>query len=497
MVGAVAAGAPSAANFATIRATSLRGWQHRYIRWLRLTDVVVVAGVVLLSQLLRFGSVRTTSSLSGFSYIDYTAVSVVIATAWAIALGVYRTRSTSVIGAGLEEYRRVWTATLVVFGVVAVLSTLFRLDIARGYLAIAFPLGLLALSTNRLAARRYVGARRLNGEFMCSVLAVGNLISVKAFAKSLSRRPTDGYRVVGACVPGITSGNAINIPSVGDIPVFPNDGDMKSAISASGADTVALTSGNLSPEELQELSWELEKLDVDLVVSPGMADIAGPRLTIQPAGGVALIHVDKPQYSGAKQLQKRMFDTAFSILVLLAASPVLLIAAIAVKMTSTGPVFYRSVRIGLDGESFNMIKFRSMVDGADRKVAELSSLNEGCGVLFKIREDPRVTPVGRFLRRYSIDELPQFINVIRGEMSVVGPRPPLPSEAESYDNKVRRRLLVRPGITGLWQVSGRSDLSWEDSVRLDLSYVANWSMMSDLVIVVGTLRAVLRGAGAY
>jgi exopolysaccharide biosynthesis polyprenyl glycosylphosphotransferase len=299
------------------------------------------------------------------------------------------------------------------------------------------------------------------------------------------------------CVPGITGSNTVSVASVGQIPVFPNDGDIASAIAACSADTVALTSGNLSSEELQELSWELEKLDVNLVVSPGMVDIAGPRLTIRPAGGVALIHVDKPQYSGAKQLQKRMFDTCFSLFVLLVVSPLLLAAAIAVKLTSAGPVFYRSVRVGLDGEPFHMIKFRSMVDGADRKVAELASLNEGCGVLFKIRQDPRVTPVGRFLRRYSIDELPQFINVLRGEMSVVGPRPPLPSEAESYDKKVRRRLLVRPGITGLWQVSGRSDLSWEDSVRLDISYVENWAMMSDVLIVVGTVRAVLRGSGAY
>ena len=497
MFEAVAAGGPPVADFATTSTSPLRGWQRQYIQWLRLTDVAVVAGVVVFAQLLRFGSVRTTSSLTGLSYVDYGVVSIVIATGWAIALAAYRTRSTSVIGAGLEEYRRVWTATLVVFGVVAVVSTLFKLDVARGYLAIAFPLGLLALSANRWAVRRYVGARRLDGEFMCSVLAVGNLNSVKAFAKSLARQPADGYRVVGACVPGITSSDTISIPSAGDIPVFRNDGDMASAIAASGADTVALTSGNLSADELQELSWELEKLDVHLVVSPGMADIAGPRLTIQPAGGVALIHVDKPQYNGAKHFQKRLFDAGFSTLVLLGVSPILLLAAIAIKMTSVGPVFYRSVRIGLDGEPFYMIKFRSMVDGADSKVSELASLNEGCGVLFKIRQDPRVTPVGRFLRRYSIDELPQFLNVLRGEMSVVGPRPPLPSEAESYDSKVRRRFLVRPGITGLWQVSGRSDLSWEDSVRLDLSYVANWSMMSDLLLVVGTVRAVFRGSGAY
>lgn len=490
-------GAPEVADIAIIETGTQQSWPARYGKWLRWTDVAVIIAVVVFAQLLRFGSVNSgTVSLGGFSSIDFVVVSAVIAAGWVIALAAYRTRSASVIGTGIEEYRRVWTATLVVFGIVAVVSTLFKLDIARGYLAVAFPVGLLALSANRWAARKYVGSRRLDGEYMSSVLAVGTMPSVKAFASSLANSPTDGFRVVGACVPGI-SGSSVNIRLLGDIPVFHNNGDIPAAVAAVGADTVALTSGNLSSEELQELSWQLEKLNVNLVVSPGMVDIAGPRLTIQPAGGMALIHVDKPQYSGAKQLQKRLFDIAFSLFVLTMVSPVLLVAAIAVKMTSAGPVFYRATRIGLDGEPFKMIKFRSMVDGADRKVAELASLNEGCGVLFKIRQDPRVTPVGRFLRRYSIDELPQFINVLRGEMSVVGPRPPLPSEVERYDSKVRRRLLVRPGITGLWQVSGRSDLSWEESVRLDLSYVGNWSMLSDILIVMGTLRAVAKGSGAY
>jgi exopolysaccharide biosynthesis polyprenyl glycosylphosphotransferase len=211
-----------------------------------------------------------------------------------------------------------------------------------------------------------------------------------------------------------------------------------------------------------------------------------------------LIHVDKPQYQGAKRFQKRAFDICFSLLALLAASPIMFVAAVAVKLTSRGPVFYRAERIGLDGVPFQMIKFRSMVVDADRRLAEVAALNESVGgVLFKVREDPRITKVGRLLRRYSIDELPQFINVVRGEMSVVGPRPPLRSEVETYDHRVRRRLLVRPGITGLWQVSGRSDLCWDDSVRLDLSYVENWSMLSDLAIAAKTVGAIFGGSGAY
>lgn len=219
---------------------------------------------------------------------------------------------------------------------------------------------------------------------------------------------------------------------------------------------------------------------------------------MRPVAGLPLIHVEKPQYHGAKRFQKRLFDTIFSGMVLLLGLPVLVAIAVAIKLTSRGPIFYRQERIGLDGEPFEMIKFRTMVDGADKMLSQLIELNESDGgVLFKMRSDPRITPVGRFLRKYSLDELPQFINVFKRDMSVVGPRPPLANEVKSYDDYARRRLLVRPGITGLWQVSGRSDLNWEDSVRLDLFYVENWSMISDFMIAVKTVKAVLSHRGAY
>ncbi len=474
----------------------LRSWQHQYSLWLRLSDAATVIVVLALAQALRFGNV-TSGSLSQYSYIAYLFVSVSIGAGWAAALAIYRTRSPRVIGAGLEEYQRVWTATLSLFGGIAVVSTLLKLDIARGYLAIAFPLGLAALTLNRWIARQYVTARRRNGKYMNSVLAVGQLESVRSLAQSLARSPTDGYTVVGVCAPGPGRRESVTIPSVGEIPAYPYGEDLAAVIASSGADTVALTSGHFGPDEIRDLSWQLEKLDVELIVSPGMVDVSSPRLTVRPVGGLLLINIDRPQYDGAKRLQKRAFDVAFSFLVLLVASPVLLFAALAVKMNSRGPVFYCAERIGLDSKPFQMIKFRTMVVDADRRLADVAHLNEGGGVLFKIRKDPRVTPVGRFLRRYSVDELPQFINVLLGQMSVVGPRPPLRSEVESYNDRVRRRLLVRPGITGLWQVSGRSDLSWEDSVRLDLSYVENWSMLSDLAIAAKTFNAVLRGSGAY
>ncbi|MGQ9409792.1 sugar transferase [Mycolicibacterium gilvum] len=474
------------------RNSTLRTWQQGYVSWLRISDAAVVAVAVFTSLLLRFGPAPEES------WTPYVAVSVLIVAGWLACLAIFRSRTPSVLGVGTEEYRRVWTATLTTFGCVAVVSSLLKFDIARGYLAIALPLGLVLLSVNRKLARRYIVRKRRAGQFANRVLAVGSPAAVRSFESGLSRQSDYGYAVVDSRSPdevrhdlGIARALAASSPGGN------RHSALALAVAACRADTVALVSGDLTPDEFRDLSWELERLDVDLVVSPGMADISGPRLTFRTAGGLPIIHVDKPQYRGAKQFQKRAFDVCLATLVLIAASPVLIATAIAIKLESRGPVFYLAERIGLDSKPFQMIKFRSMVHDADTRIAELSALNEGHGVLFKLRQDPRVTRVGKFIRRYSIDELPQFINVLRGEMSVVGPRPPLRREVDQYDGKVRRRLLVRPGITGLWQISGRSDLSWEDSVRLDLSYVENWSMIADLAISVGTVRAVTRGTGAY
>lgn len=426
-------------------------------------------------------------------------LSVIFGFMWLGLLTAYRSRSPRVVGAGMEEYRRVLSATLSTIGVVAVTLMIFRPEYARGYLALAFPLGLVFLMLGRTGCRRVLNFYRRRGRCVTSVLAVGNPVAVKSLVQSLDRTWWYGYSVVGVCLTGRPGGGTLEVPGVGALPVLGDEGQVEEAIAKVGADTVALTATeHLGPEGVRELSWELDRLGVDLVVSPGMVDVAGPRLTMRPVAGLPLIHVEKPQYSGTKKLQKRAFDVCVAVTVLLMAFPLLLVSALAIKLTSRGPVFYLSERIGLDGKSFRMIKLRTMVADADTMVASLADKNEmDGGVLFKIRQDPRVTPIGRILRRYSVDELPQFINVLKKEMSVVGPRPPLPSEADSYTDQVRRRLLVLPGITGLWQVSGRSDLSWDDSVRLDLSYVENWSISGDLVIAFKTVRTVLGGVGAY
>ena len=474
-------------------------WQGQYARWLLITDLLAVASTVGIAHWLRFGHNSDEAYLGILRNITYTEISAAIVILWMSALSVNHSRSRRIIGSGVEEYRRVWWATISVFGGVAIISMLFKLEIARGYLMIALPAGILMLFTSRWMARRVViRARKGLGKCITRLLVVGSPRAIRDLTLALSREPWSGYDIVGACIPGGFSRTNIGVPGIGTIPVFGDETAVAAAVGASDSHAVAVAATDqFHGKGLRDLSWELESLDIDLLVAPGVIDIAGPRLHMRPVAGLPLIHVEKPRYHGAKRFQKRGFDFAFSGTALLCGLPLLVMIAIGIKLSSTGPVFYRQQRIGLDGKPFEMIKFRTMVVGADAMVADLADLNEGRGVLFKIRKDPRVTPIGRVLRKYSLDELPQFVNVLMGHMSVVGPRPPLGAEVATYDDDTMRRLLVRPGITGLWQVSGRSDLSWEDSVRLDLFYVENWSMMADLLIALKTLRVVLNHSGAY
>ncbi|TDO08276.1 Undecaprenyl-phosphate galactose phosphotransferase WbaP/exopolysaccharide biosynthesis polyprenyl glycosylphosphotransferase [Mycobacterium sp. BK086] len=476
----------------------LPAWQQSYSRRLGAVDLIGVILSVGLAQWLRFGALPENDL--GYRYSNYLLVSVAIAVLWMLALSINHSRSPRIIGSGAEEYRRVWVGTAAVFGGIAIISMLFKLEIARGYLVIALPAGIVFLGLGRWVARRIVvRARQKYGRCITRVVVVGSAPAVRDLSRSLAREEWSEYEVVGACISGPLNRTELTVPGVGTIPTFGDETNVVGAVTATNSHAVAITATErLDGRGIRNLSWELEKLNIDLLVAPGVVDVAGPRLQMRPVAGLPLIHVEKPQYHGAKRFQKRLFDIVFSSTVLLFGLPVLVALALAIKLTSKGPIFYRQERIGLDGEPFEMIKFRTMVDGADKMRAELAELNESeGGVLFKMRSDPRITPVGRFLRKYSLDELPQFINVFKRDMSVVGPRPPLAGEVKSYDDYAKRRLLVRPGITGLWQVSGRSDLSWEDSVRLDLFYVENWSMISDLLIAVKTLRAVLGHSGAY
>lgn len=482
--------APTAAAGLTPRAV----WERRYAKRLVITDAVVICAAVLLAQYVRFGNQDEQAIAT------VTSFSVMFIILWLAMLAASRSRSPRIIGSGVEEYRRIVGASFWTFGAIAIGALILNANVARGYFAIAFPIGLVGLLAARHEWRRRVTKQRVAGTVRTAVLAIGDHRGVATLAEELMRNRGFGYDIVGVGIPGYGPCRDEFMTVHGrQIPILGDEVCALEALEDCGADTVAVTGTEyFGASGLRQLTWQLEALNVDLVITPGLMDVAGGRLTLRPVAGFPLVHVERPQYHGAKRLQKKLFDVSFALLALTVMSPVLLLVAVAIKLTSRGPVFYSAERIGLNGKPFNMLKFRSMVENAEIMLPDLCALNEiDGGVLFKIRNDPRVTPVGRIIRRFSIDELPQFINVLKCEMSVVGPRPPLRREVESYDAEVMRRLLVTPGVTGLWQVNGRSTLSWEDSVRLDLSYIENWSTVGDLLIICKTVKAVLSSEGAF
>ncbi|MFD5176792.1 sugar transferase [Nocardia sp. NPDC058379] len=478
-----------------LRRTQRENWQVAYLQRLAATDVVAVFAAVAAAQILRFDGPAAPPLAWPLPYeVGYSVVSLALAAGWLALL--HGTRTPQVIGSGSEEFRRLVSATMRLFGVLAILALLLRVEVARGYLAIALPAGLFALIVGRVVWRLRLRRWRAQGRCHTAVLVVGSPEAAQAMAGAFTDDPGSGYRIVGVCVPA--GAGDPRFATVDGPSVLGDDRSVLEAVRRSGADSVAVAATeHLGPVELRRMAWELDPLGVDLIVAPGVVDIAGVRLTNRIVAGMPMLHIDGPRYDHAKSSRKALFDFCFAATVLLLIAPMLVAIAIAVRTTSAGPVFYLSERIGRDGIPFRMIKFRSMLVGADRAVDALIESNGGNPVFFKVKDDPRVTPVGRFLRKYSLDELPQFFNVLRGDMSVVGPRPQVQREVDSYDGEMRRRLLVKPGVTGLWQVSGRSDLSPEDSVRLDLSYVENWSMVLDLVLIGRTIGAVTRGDGAY
>lgn len=475
----------TALNMPTVETPEVRpnqGWRQSIARWLTLSDTVVVALVVFITQYFWLGFQPE------FGEVPYWVISLLIVLAWSWALGLNDSRSYRILGMGGTEYVRVISASLRLFGVIAIIAYLAKADIARGLLLLSLPIGIIALVFSRFCWRLWLLRRRARGHFAARVVLVGTARSVKRLAAELRRAPQSGLIVVAACLPpGQKLAASVGFPVLGDTE------DVVSVLRKTNADTVAITSADELPiEKVKQISWALEAGQQHLILAPSIIDIAGPRMHIRPVSGLPLIHVETPKFSNGQRLGKRLFDIVGAMIGVLLLSPVFLAVGLAVKLSSKGPLLYRQVRIGRNGTEFRMLKFRTMRVGADQELAGLLDLQGTSDrPLFKVKNDPRITPVGRFLRRYSLDELPQLFNVIGGSMSLVGPRPQVAGEVALYDDAARRRLLTRPGVTGLWQVSGRSALNWEEAIRLDLSYVENWSFTSDLVILAKTVKAVV------
>lgn len=472
-------------------------WGRHYARGLAWTDLLVTVWAVVGVQLVWLDDLSVSLPLPELGSVNYFFVSAFIVAGWMVALKVSGSRNSRVFGQGAQEYQAVLNASFVWFGLVAIAAVLVKADIARGYLLMAFPAGTALLWASRWLWRQWLTVERKNsGAMSARVLVAGTGRGVSRIIEELRRVPEAGYQVVGVCLP---EGQHLNENVDSDGLVFGSLDDVVGTMRRAGGDTVVVTgTEKLPPSKVRRISWELQSGSEHLAVVPNLVDIAGPRIKTRPVAGLPLMHVETPRFTGPAKLIKRMFDIVCSACAVVVLSPLLVALAIIVKVTSSGPVLFKQQRIGTDSKPLTMLKFRSMRVGAEK---ELKALLEKQGTsekpLFKVNNDPRITPIGRVLRQYSLDELPQFFNVLAGSMSLVGPRPQIAAEVALYDDAASRRLLVKPGITGLWQVSGRSDLTWDESVRLDLFYVENWSLMGDLQILWKTLKVVFAHEGAY
>jgi exopolysaccharide biosynthesis polyprenyl glycosylphosphotransferase len=460
-------------------------WTKAYLRQALFTDIATAFVTSTLALGVRFG---------GHITREYALLSLALPVMWVLALRLAGAYDPRFIGTGSDEFRKVLNAGVSLTACLAIFSYAVNTELSRFYLVITLPgitiLGLLL----RYAQRKRLHRMRAAGLCMSTVVAVGHEPAVAELISELRRGSYHGLSVVAACL----AGDIEDVDKVAGVQVFGGLHQVAATVRRSGADAVAVLScPEIDGATLRQLAWELEKTGTDLVVAPALLDVAGPRTTVRPTAGLTLLHVDHPQLSGARQVVKGLFDRFVAALALLLLSPLFISLAIAIKLSDKGPALFTQTRVGKDGHSFRIYKFRTMVVDAEARLAELMPVNDLDGVLFKLRRDPRVTAIGAKLRKWSVDELPQLINVVKGEMSLVGPRPALPSEAAKYADHVRRRLVVKPGLTGMWQVNGRSDLTWEESVRLDLRYVENWSFALDLAILWRTIGVIFRGSGAY
>lgn len=464
-------------------------WEGRYVFATVVSDVISVTISVVLGYVLGLG-------MDVPQFGDATpGVGILAGILLLIGLLACRAWDPRVIGQGPEEFSRVMRAVVTSAVVLGLLGLAFEATAPRPWVFGLMPLAGLLAVLGRLILRGRLHSLRNKGRCALPVLAVGTTESVTDIIDRTRRDSGRGWIVSGACTPTGTSddgtGEILGVPVIGDL-------DAVAEVARAGRHRVVAVcpTPGWTPKRLHMLAWSLEDVAAELVVDPGLMEVAGPRLHVEPVDGLPLLRLTRPTFTGVSWVTKLVVDRLGAALLLLTVAPLLLALAVGTKLDG-GPIFFRQTRVGRHGRTFTMIKFRSMCVDAEERLAALAAANEGNGPLFKMKQDPRITRFGSFMRRYSLDELPQLFNVLFGTMSLVGPRPPLPAEVAKYGLEAQRRLLVRPGLTGLWQISGRSDLSWEQSVRLDLRYVENWNLALDAVILCRTFGAVVNSRGAY
>jgi exopolysaccharide biosynthesis polyprenyl glycosylphosphotransferase len=464
-------------------------WETLYTAAVVLSDLVAITVAVLVGYRLGLGS-----WIPQFGDVA-PGVGILAGTLMVAGMLVSRAWDPRILGQGTEEFSRVLRAVVISAVTLGMLGLAFQATAARPWVFGLMPMAGALAVLGRLVLRRRLHRLRSGGRCSLPVLAVGTIESVTDLIDRTRRDTARGWVVTGACTPtgAATAGSAelLGVPIRGDL-------DSVSDVVRTGEHRIVAVcpTPGWTSRRLHHLAWNLEDAAAELVVDPGLMEVAGPRLHVEPVDGLPLLRLTRPAFAGVPWIVKHAADKLGAVLGIMLVAPLFLVIAVGVKLDG-GPVFFRQTRVGRHGREFSMLKFRSMVVDAEQRRDELDARNEAAGPLFKMRHDPRVTPFGSFLRRYSLDELPQLFNVLGGTMSLVGPRPPLPDEVRTFALDALRRLMVRPGLTGLWQISGRSDLSWEQSVRVDLRYVENWSLALDALILWRTVGAVVRRRGAY
>ncbi|HEX6845117.1 MAG TPA: sugar transferase [Actinomycetota bacterium] len=460
---------------------SVRRAYRRLYRWVALTDTLSVALALLAAYLVKFQELPTRE----FLILLLIGLPFVVLAVFA-AFHLYEPYRYP----PAEEFRRILLAVTLGVAGLSMLSFWTKTELARDLVLLSWGFALLFGLISRRVWHFVFGRRRADGRLAFPTLIVGTNDEARRLADSMAL-PGFGFRSLGFLTTATSDASADDLPVVGDL------AGLRDAIRATGAECVFVASSAVSPDELKPVAKAVRLEGVEVRVTATLPEVLSSRLTVQPLGGITALSLRPAKLSGSQVVAKFAFDIVLSALLLLVLSPLLLLVALAVKLTSAGPVLYRQRRVGLRGRPFTMLKFRTMRKDADREVERLRAAHGVTDVMFKIKDDPRVTPIGRWLRKFSIDELPQLFNVIRGDMSLVGPRPPLPEEVTKYEDWHFDRLEVPPGITGLWQVSGRSDLPFDDCVRLDIFYIENWSLTYDLYILVKTVPVLLSNRGAY
>ncbi|WP_184932315.1 sugar transferase [Streptomyces nymphaeiformis] len=465
-------------------------WEQRYRRTVIISDAVSTAFVVTAIGDF-FGARDAANWHEKWGILAFGTQLLVLG-----ALAVNRSWAPAVLGQGAEEFRRLGRSLFTVVVVLALGGIALTSRNIKLWIFVAIPAIALVTMTARYLLRLWLHRERKEGRCLRPVLAAGSPATVRDLITRTRKFPHIGWRVEAVCT---TDGRGLDGDLLDGVPVVGQLSDVAKHVRHDGYRVVAVTpDAHWSPDRLRRLAWNLEGSDAEMVVAPVLMEVAGPRLHVDAVLGIPLLRVSMPTFTGGRRAIKGVVDRLGAATLLVLFAPLMVLVALLVMLDSRGGAFYRQRRVGKDGREFTILKYRTMVTGADGAArAALADRNEGAGPLFKLRRDPRVTRVGTVLRRYSIDELPQLFNVLTGSMSLVGPRPPLPEESAAYGPDIRRRLLVKPGLTGLWQISGRSDLPWEEAVRLDLRYVEDWSLALDTVILWKTLRAVLYGQGAY